>query len=354
MIYILAAILMFGFLIAVHELGHFLAARLCGVRVNEFSIGMGPAIWKKQKGETLYAWRAFPVGGYCAMEGEEEDSDDPAALNNQGFWQKLLIYAAGAAMNFLAGLLIIFVLYAGMNGFYTTSTISGFAEGCPLESENGLQVGDTLLSIDGEKIYIYNDVPMLLSQNKSGVFDLVVRRDGEKLRLTDFPMERAEYPSTDGSTYTGYGLYFGAEEATFGKKLGYSWNNALDFVRLVRMSLQMLLRGDAGMQDLSGPVGIVSTMTEVGEQSATVRDAVDNIAYLAALIAVNLAVMNLLPLPALDGGKIFFLVLNALCMLVIHKQIPTKYENYIHFAGLVLLLGMMVVITFNDVWKLFT
>ena len=352
MIYILAAILIFGVLIAVHELGHFLAARLCGVRVNEFSIGMGPAIWKKQKGDTLYAWRAFPVGGYCAMEGEEEDSDDPAALNNQGFWQKLLIYAAGAVMNFLTGLLIIFLLYVGFQGF-NTSTIAGFAEGCPLESESGLQAGDTILSIDGEKIYIYNDVPMLLSQNESGVFDLVVQRNGEKVHLTDFPMERAEYPSADGGTYTGYGLYFGAKEATFVDRLHYTWNNAIDFVRLVRMSLQMLVRGDAGMKDLSGPVGIVSTMTEVGEQSASVRDAVDNIAYLAALIAVNLAVMNLLPLPALDGGKIFFLVLNALCMLVIRKQIPSKYENYIHFAGLVLLLGLMVIITFNDVWKLF-
>lgn len=353
MIYILAAILVFGVLIAVHELGHFLAARACGVRVNEFSIGMGPAIWKKQKGDTLYAWRVFPVGGYCAMEGEEEDSDDPTALNNQGFWKKLLIFAAGAIMNFLTGLLIILVLYAGEKAFYTP-TITGFADGCPLQSENGLQIGDTLLSIDGERVYMYNDVGMLLSRNTSGKFDLVVRRDGQKVRLADFPMERAEYASADGGTYTGFGMYFGAEEATFGDRLRYTWNNAVDFVRLVRLSLQMLLGGEAGLGDLSGPVGIVSTMTEVGEQAATVRDAVDNILYLAALIAVNLAVMNLLPLPALDGGKIFFLVLNALGMLVIGKQIPAKYENYVHYAGLILLLGLMVVITFHDVWKLFT
>ncbi|MBQ0037042.1 MAG: site-2 protease family protein [Clostridiales bacterium] len=352
-IYILAAILVFGVLIAVHELGHFLAARACGVRVNEFSIGMGPALWQKQKGDTLYAWRLFPVGGYCAMEGEEEDSDDPAALNNQGFWQKLLIFAAGAIMNFLTGLLIILLLYAGVKELYTAK-IAGFAEGCPLESESGLQVGDEVLSVDGERIYIYNDLGMLLSQNTTGKFDLVVRRGGEKVTLNDFPMEQAEYPSTDGGTYVGYGLNFGKEEATVGDRLRYSWNNAIDFVRLVRMSLQMIFRGDAGIKDMSGPVGIVSTMTEVGEQAASVRDAVDNIAYLAALIAVNLAVMNLLPLPALDGGKIFFLVLNALSMLVIRKQIPTKYENYIHFAGLILLLGLMVVITFHDVWKLFT
>ena len=150
MVYILAAILVFGVLIAVHELGHFMAAKACGVRVNEFSIGMGPALWKKQKGETLYALRLFPVGGFCAMEGEEEDSDDPRSLNRQGFWAKLLIFAAGAAMNFLAGLLIILALYADAKAFYVP-VIADFADGCPLESAEGLQTGDRLVSIDGER-----------------------------------------------------------------------------------------------------------------------------------------------------------------------------------------------------------
>lgn len=353
MVYILAAILIFGVLIGVHELGHFMAAKACGVRVNEFAIGMGPAILKKQKGDTLYALRAFPVGGFCSMEGEEEDSDDPSALNNQGFWKKLLIYAAGAGMNFITGLLIILVLYSGAKAFYVP-TIVRFAEGCPLQSENGLQPGDTITSIDGERVYIFNDVSMLLGRNTDGTFDLVVRRDGQKVTLKDFPMERREYATEDGGTYTGFGITFGTEEATIGKRIAYSWNNALDFVRMVRLSLQMLLGGEAGVKDLSGPVGIVSTMTEVGEQSATTRDAVENIAYFAALIAVNLAVMNLLPLPALDGGKIFFLVLNTIAMLLFKRQIPAKYENYIHFAGLILLLGLMLLITFQDVWKLFT
>jgi len=167
-------------------------------------------------------------------------------------------------------------------------------------------------------------------------------------------MERREYPSEDGGTYVGFGFSFGAEEATFGRRLSIGWNNAVDFVRMVRMSLKMLLTGEAGVKDLSGPVGIVSTITEVGEQSETFRDAVDNIAYFAALIAVNLAVMNLLPLPALDGGKILFLVINAVAMLLFRKQIPAKYENYIHFGGLILLLGLMLFVTFHDVWKLFT
>ena len=351
MVYILAAILVFGVLIAVHELGHFMAAKACGVRVNEFSIGMGPALWKKQKGETQYSLRLFPVGGFCAMEGEEEDSDDPTALNNQGFWAKLLIFAAGAAMNFIAGLLIILVLYADAQAFYVP-VVSGFADGCPLESADGLQEGDRLLRIDGEKVYVYSDISLLMGLNKTGAFDLQIERNGEVITLRDFTMERREYTDQNGKTYTGYGLYFGAEEATLGRKLSYSWNNAMDFARLVRLSLQMLVTGQAGVKDLSGPVGIVSTMTQVGEQAATTRAAVENIAYLAALIAVNLAVMNLLPLPALDGGKIFFLVINAVSMQLFKKQIPAKYENYIHFAGLILLLALMAVITFSDVWKL--
>ena len=351
MIYILAAILIFGVLIAVHELGHFLAAKACGVRVNEFAIGMGPTLWQKQKGETQYSLRAFPVGGFCAMEGEEEESDDPAALNNQGFWKKLLIFAAGAAMNFLAGLLIIFFLYLPAQGFYQP-VLSGFADGCPLQGADGLQVGDRLVSIDGERVYVYSDVSLLLGLNNTGVFDLVVDRSGEKVRLDDFAMERQTYTDQSGNAYSGYGLFFGAAEATFGDKLAYTWNNAVDFVRLVRLSLQMLVNGQAGLKDLSGPVGIVSTMVQVGEQSESTRAAVENIAYIGALVAVNLAVMNLLPLPALDGGRIFFLVVNAVAMLLFKKKIPAKYENYIHFAGLVLLLALMVVLVFSDVGKL--
>ena len=351
MIYIIAAILIFGVLIAVHELGHFLAAKACGVRVNEFSIGMGPALLKKTKGDTQYSLRLLPIGGFCAMEGEEEDSSDPAALNNQGFWQKLLIFAAGALMNFLAGLIIILVLYAGVKAV-NVPVIRGFAEGCPLESAAGLREGDRILSIDGERIYTFSDVSLLLGRNKTGDFDLVIRRDGQKLRLENFHMERGEYLDQSGEKFTGFGLYFGAEELTFGGRLKYCWNQAVDFVRLVRLSLQMLITGEAGFSDMSGPVGIVSTITTVGEQSESAAAAA-NIAYLAALIAVNLAVMNLLPLPALDGGKIFFLVVNALCMLTIRKQIPAKFENYVHLAGFILLMGLMLVITFQDVLKLF-
>ena len=175
-VYILAAVLIFGFLIAIHELGHFMTAKLCGVRVNEFALGMGPALWQRQKGETTYSLRAFPVGGYCAMEGEEEDSEDPRALNRQGFWAKLLIFVAGAAMNFITGLLIIAVLYSGAKAFYMP-TITDFADDCPLQGD--LQVGDTLYAIDGERVYVYSDVSLLFSLNRTGIFDLTLVRNGE-------------------------------------------------------------------------------------------------------------------------------------------------------------------------------
>ncbi|MBR5572037.1 MAG: site-2 protease family protein [Oscillospiraceae bacterium] len=352
-IYILVALLIFGVLVAVHELGHFLAAKSCGVKVNEFSIGMGPKLWQRERGETLYTLRAIPCGGFCAMEGEEEDSGDPKALNNQPFWPKFYIFVAGAAMNFITGVVILLLLYAGAQAFYTP-TITDFAEGCPLESAEGLQVGDTLLSIDGERVYVFSDVSLLFGFNRDGTFDLVVRRNGEKVHLNDLPMELREYRDQDGQPYRGYGLFFGAERADFGDRIAYAWHNTLDFVRLVRLSLKMLLNGDAGIKDMSGPVGIVTAITEVGEASETVGVAVSNIAYLAALIAVNLAMMNLLPLPALDGGKVLFLVLNAITMALFRRQIPSKYENYIHFAGLVLLLGLIAVISVSDVYKLFT
>ena len=280
-VYILVAVLVFGVLIAVHELGHFLAAKACGVRVNEFSIGMGPAIFKKKKGDTLYSLRCLPFGGFCAMEGEDEASTDPAALENQGFWAKLLIFAAGAFMNFLTGLIIIFCLYVGAKAF-TTPVIDSFADGCPLQGV--LQAGDEIAAIDGEKIYIFSDVTMLLNLNQGESHDLTIIRGGEKTELSGVAMERREYTDQSGNKYKGYGLNFTVEKATFGSRLRVSLANAADFVRMVRLSLQMLVTGQAGVKDISGPVGIVSVITDVGQSSGSTSAAVRNIAYLAAKI----------------------------------------------------------------------
>lgn len=351
MLYIIIAILLFGFLIAIHEFGHFITAKAFGVRVNEFAIGMGPAIFSRQKGETLYALRVFPVGGYCAMEGEEDDSDDPRSFGKQAVWKKLIILTAGAAMNFLAGLALILLLFSRAQAF-TTPVLTGFMEGFPLEGEQGLMAGDRILSINGERIWLYSDVTLFLGRGSGEPYDLVVERNGARVELNDLPLELREY-TENGQTVKRYGLYFAIEEATLGAKLKNSWYNAIDFVRLVRISLTDLLTGAAGVKDLTGPVGIVDTITEVGNQSETLAMAVENILYFGALIAVNLAVMNLLPLPALDGGRIFFLLMNGLWFALFRRRIDPKYESYVHVAGLVALLALMAVVTFNDLARIF-
>ena len=348
--YILIAILFFGFLIFVHELGHFLTAKALDVQVNEFSICMGPAIFKKQRGETLYALRAIPIGGYCAMEGEDSESENPRAFTSKPVWRRLIILCAGSFMNFVAGLLILLIVYSSVAGF-STARISGFFDGCPLESEEGLHVGDELYRIDGRRVYIYSDVGMLLARNTTGVFDLTVKRDGRLVELKEFPMQLQLY-EIDGEQQYKYGLYFGVEEKNVSTLLKNTWNTAVDFVRIVWMSLGDLVRGMVSVQDMSGPVGIVSVMTETGRSSETVQEGVLNVLYLGALIAINLAVMNLLPLPALDGGRIFLLLVTSAFTSVTKKKIPSKYEGYIHAAGMVLLLALMAFITFKDIWKL--
>ena len=351
-IYIIAAILMFGILIAIHEFGHFITAKLCGVTVHEFSIGMGPLLWHRQGEETEYSLRLLPVGGFCAIEGEEGDSNDPRSLSNQGFFRQVMVFAAGAAMNFILGFLIIAAIYSTAGGFYTAEIVD-LHEDFPNRGEDGIMVGDVLYEINGERIYTMSDVNLVMNYGEfddEGTLYVTVLRDGEKLQRT---MKLTNYVNENGETHTAYGFtYGGVAEATLGNKLKYSWYSTLDFVRMVRMSLQMLISGDAGVQDLSGPVGIVSTITEVGQESQNIGEAISNIAYFAALISVNLAVMNLLPIPALDGGKILFLCINTIGMKLFGKKMPARFESAVTVAFFALLMGMMAFVTFSDITKL--
>ena len=346
--YILFAILIFGVLIAVHEFGPFIVAKLCNVKVNEFSVGMGPAIWKKQRGETLYALRCIPLGGYCAMEGEDGDSDDPRGFTAQSAWKRLLILCAGSFNNFLLGLIVIFCLYLSAAAF-VSPTIASFVDGCPYEGENALQVGDRFVKIDGHSVRKYYDVGDFLADG-DGVYDLVLKRDGKRVFLDDFPMTRIRY---EGQEKELYGFNFGYEEATFPVRLRFTWDTAMEFSRLVWMGLGQLVHGEVGLQDMSGPVGIVDLMAETGENAETTRDAVSDILYLGAFIAINLAIMNMLPIPALDGGRVFLLLVTSLIETVTGKKLDPKYEAYVHGAGMVLLLGLMAVIMFNDILKIF-
>ena len=348
--FIVIAIIAFGVLIGIHEFGHFIAAKSLGVKVNEFSIGMGPAIFKRQKGETLYALRILPIGGYCAMEGEDEETDDPRCFSRQRGWKKIIILAAGSFMNFLLGLVLVLVIFSQAAGF-NAPVISGFTENNPYEGENALQVGDEIYSVDGHRIYFTGNFSLYLSRNSSQVYDIVVIRDGERVELNDFAMK--PYEQADGSA--AYGLSFSVVEANLGNTLKYSWYTTIDFVRQVWLALSDLVGGLMGLDDMAGVVGIVDMINDVGSETAQnegVGIALMDIGYLVAFIAVNLAVMNMLPIPALDGGRVLFVLLNGLIHLITRKRIPARYEGYVHTAGFVLLLGLMVVVMYNDISRI--
>ena len=349
--YIIIAIIIFGILIAIHEFGHFTAAKLCGVKVEEFAIGMGPALFKKQKGETVYALRILPIGGFCAMAGEDEESDDPRAFTNQGFWKKFVILCAGSFMNLVLGIVLILIMYAGAQAF-VTPTIDHFMDGCPYEGAEAMQAGDTFYSIDGQRIYLVSDVSSFLMRG-DGVYDIVMLRDGEKVELKDFALTTETYAeyANEGPKY---GFVFGYTEATFGTKLEYTWNTTLEFSRLVWLGLGDLINGKVGLKDMSGPVGIVDMMNEVGQQAESAKAAADNLLYISAFIAVNLAIMNMLPIPALDGGRVFLMIVTVIIEAVSRKKLDPKYEGYIHLGGMVLLLGLMALVMYNDIAKLIT
>lgn len=352
-VYILIAILMFGVLIAVHEFGHFIVAKLLGVRVNEFAIGMGPQIFSRQKGETVYSLRAFPVGGFCAMEGEEEKSNDPRAFSNKPAWKKFLILVAGAFMNFVVGVLLILVLFSQNEAIYTP-VISSFADGFPLQGEQGLLPGDRIVRIDGHRVLVYDDVTMFFSRAGSDGMDLEIERDGRRLTLENLPLAPREY-TDDGQTVVRYGINFTVVPATLGASLRNGLYQSVDFVRLVWISLGDLITGAVGVKDMSGPVGIVAAMKDMGEagaEAAGAAGALANILYFTAFIAINLAVMNLLPIPALDGGQILFLIVNGIWHFFTRKRIDDKYLAYVNMAGFFCLIALMVVVAFNDVIKL--
>jgi len=349
---VLFAILLFSFLIFVHELGHFVAAKLSGVQVNEFSIFMGPALWQKQVGETLYAIRLVPIGGFCAMEGEDGGSDNPRSFDKAAWWKRLIILFAGAAMNFIVGILLMVAIYLPVESV-VVPVINSFEWYSTVDGSRGLQVGDRILEVDGEKIYVQSDFSLILDLNEGKYHDILVERKGEKVFLDNFLMEKHEVTEADGTKRRMYGMNFSVEELDLGGKLNYAWNQSLDTVRIVRISLQMLISGKAGLRDMSGPVGIVSMMSDVAAQSPTWVSALRNLLYFGGFIAINLAVMNLLPIPALDGGRIVGVVITTAVEAVTRKKIDPRYEGYLHGAGMILLLGLMAIVMLKDIIFLF-
>lgn len=342
----LFAILLFSFLIFIHELGHFIAAKVFGVQVNEFSLFMGPAIFKKQIGQTLYSIRCIPIGGFCAMEGEDESSDNPHAFPNAVWWKRIIILAAGAAMNFLTGVVLLVCFFAPDKQFILP-TISEVDPRCSFAES--IQPGDRIVSVDGEKIYVYSDFSLILSLNPGDVHDLVLERDGEKIILNDLNMAKQAFENEDGTTSRRFGFSFTLVDANFGETMKYTWASTRDTVRMVRLSLQMLFTGKASVEDVSGPVGIVTQMAQVADNSGSRYYAFLNLLYFGGFIAINLAVMNLLPIPALDGGRLVGVLLTAAIEAVTRKKLNPKIEGYVHGVGMILLLILMGLIMFKDI-----
>ena len=254
-------------------------------------------------------------------------------------------------MNLVLGIVLILIMYAGAQAF-VTPTIDHFMDGCPYEGAEAMQPGDTFYSIDGQRIYLVSDVSSFLIRG-DGVYDIVMLRDGEKVELKDFALTTKTYAeyADEGPKY---GFVFGYTEATFGAKLEYTWNTTLEFSRLVWLGLGDLINGRVGLKDMSGPVGIVDMMNEVGQQAESAKAAADNLLYISAFIAINLAIMNMLPIPALDGGRVFLMIVTVIIEAVSRKKLDPKYEGYIHLGGMVLLLGLMALVMYNDIAKLIT
>ena len=337
------ALLFFGVIIMIHECGHFACAKLFKVKVNEFSLGMGPALFKKRKGDTLYAVRLFPIGGYVAMEGEDDASEDDRAFNKKPVWQKMIIVVAGALMNLILGFILMVLLLTTSTDIIGTNTIKEFYPDA-VSSQYGLQAGDRFVEIDGHHVWSELDLSFLMSRSQDGVFDFVVERNGEKVTLNDVHFATEQQ---NGITLIQYDFIIIGEQPGFLNIVKNAFTQSASIVRMVWLSVFDLVTGRYGMSELAGPVGTVDIIADVTAQAVS-SGSLTNLLTIMAFITINVGVANLLPLPALDGGRFLFLAIEA----VRRKPVNPKYEGYVHAAGLVLLLLLMVVVTYNDIARI--
>lgn len=405
---IVIALLLFMLVIVVHELGHFLFAKLFKVKVNEFSVGMGPKLISKKKGETRYSLRLIPIGGFCAMEGEDEDSPDENAINRKKVWKRIIIITAGAVFNIILGFIFMIIIQGQQDAFasntigefvpsavsasdymaasdsdavyyFTTDAqltecyeiirnkgdkgVSGFdtvtfdeiseklddKEGYLIRratsKQTGLLEGDEIYSVNGSRALCFNDAYFEMAFDEDGVMDFVVIRDGEKLELNGVHFDK----DPSGTNVLDFRVY--PIEKNFGTVLGQSALQSQYMIRSVYKSLFWLISGRAAFSEMSGPVGIATAIGDAAEAGYAegFMSGLNNILYVMAIIAFNLGIVNLLPLPALDGGRLMFLIIEG----IRRKPINPKYEGIVHIVGFVLLMALMVAITFQDIVKLF-
>ncbi len=342
---LIASVFVFGLIIFVHEFGHFIAARIGGIKVNEFAIGMGPTIIKWKRKDTKYSIRLFPIGGFCSMEGEDEESEEEGSFGKAPVSNRILVVLAGAIMNLLLGFIVIVCLTAAKQpgdskNLIRTRTILGFNEGAVTEA-SGMMAGDTILAVNGRNMYTFNDVIYELARVKGRFTDVIVERDGSRVTLPSVEFDIT--PGEDGVNIINPDFTILGVEKTFGSVLKESCLWTVSITRLVFVSFVDLVTGNVAINQLSGPVGII----EVIGQAASVD--FYSLFYILAIITINLGVMNVLPLPALDGGRFVILLIEA----VTKKRLNPKYEGIIHAVGFVLLILLMLFVTYNDITKLF-
>lgn len=346
-ILVIIAILLFGFIIFIHEFGHFFTAKLSGIRVNEFALGMGPTLFHFTRGETQYSLRAFPIGGFCAMEGEDAESADEHAFNNKPVWKRILVVIMGAVMNIVLGLIIMMIIL-GQQSAFSSTTISKFANNSATQAA-GLKVGDVFTSIDGYRINGDRDLSFALATVKPQKVDIQVLRDGKSLEFKDVKFNTKQ---VKGKDILALDFYVMPIEKNAGTLITKSVQDTISTVRMIWFSLVGLVSGRYGMNDVAGPVGAANAIGEaasIGLQQSFLA-ALNNILMMMMIITVNLGVVNLLPLPALDGGRLIFLIVEA----IRRKPVNPKYEGWVNAAGFCLLMGLMVIITFSDILRLVT
>ncbi len=325
---IICALLIFCLLIFTHEFGHFAVAKAVGVKVNEFSLGMGPAIISRMKGETLYSLRILPIGGYCAMEGEDEDSDDERAFNKKPAWAKIAIIFAGPFMNIVTAVIVMTALVMSIG--MATCELGNVEQDGPAWNA-GVRAGDVVVAMDGQTVDQWNDIHRIAAESNSDDVTLTVQRDGKDMTF-EMKSEKAE----DGRSVVGISPVISrnpARAAGYGVKI--CGNMLVSMVDI----FHKLFGGEVPVSDLSGPVGVVYAV------GTTMKQGVIYLGYLTALISLNLALVNLFPFPALDGGRIVFVVIRVFTGRVITDAIEAK----VHFAGIILLFGLMIYVTWQDI-----
>lgn len=377
MITAVVTIVMFLVLITIHEFGHFAAAKAVGIKVLEFAVGMGPVLLKKQRGETLYSIRALPIGGYCKMEGEDCESEDERGFTSKPVWQRMIVVLAGATLNLVLGLVLMIIIVANSQSF-STNIVDTVEENSYL-NDAGVQSGDKIVGFNGHKIGFYQDIALYTSEMSADTpVDLQIKRGKEKINISVMPsVQRVVYEYTDtginvrefinGSESERFVPYsdtliksdelVGTTEESQRNILGFipktedvtpfnivpeAFRFTRFVVRLVYVSVFKMITGKLGVNQLSGPVGIVAQMNEAVHTGAI------DVLYLVALITINLGVFNLLPIPALDGGRFLFMIIE----LIRRKPVPPEKEGLVHMIGFALLMLLSVFALYNDIVRL--